>query len=87
MVNTRKKELTASITFRLTPGEKRAVEALVQKRAAEMEAQDFPGDPTTGTYLRGLIRREARAAGISFTADDAPPPAAKRAASKRPSRS
>jgi hypothetical protein len=55
---------TESVTIRLTPGERAAMEQLAQRRAAEMEAQDIPGDATFAGWLRWIIRREARAAGI-----------------------
>ncbi|MFO0588812.1 MAG: hypothetical protein U0441_14780 [Polyangiaceae bacterium] len=55
---------TESVTARLTPGERAAVEELAKRRAAEMEAQDMPGDATFAGWLRWIIRREARAAGI-----------------------
>lgn len=55
---------TETITIRLTPGERAAMEQLAQRRAAEMEAQDMPGDSTFAGWLRWILRREARAAGI-----------------------
>lgn len=55
---------TESVTARLTPGERAALEELAKRRAAEMEAQDIPGDATFAGWLRWIIRREARAAGI-----------------------
>lgn len=83
MANTRPKELTETITFRLSPGEKSAAEALAARRAQEAEEQGFPPDPSTGGWLRSLIRREAKAAGIALEAP-APAPAPEPAPSKAP---
>lgn len=72
--------LTETIAFRLTTGEKRALDALVKKRAAEMsERGDAPDNSYTG-YLRGLIRRDAKAADIAV---DEAPAASKKATPKR----
>lgn len=65
MVNNRPRLTTSSFTFRISPGEKGAAEALAAKRAEEAAAAGFSPDPSVGAWLRWLIREQANAAGIS----------------------
>lgn len=58
---------------RLTPAEHAALTQLLTLRAAEHEARSEPGDASFAGWLRWIIRREAKAAGISL--DGTPPPA------------
>lgn len=55
-----------AVGARLTPGEHAALEALLQRRAADLEARAEPGDPSFAGWLRWIIRREARAADITI---------------------
>lgn len=48
---------------RITPAEDAALDVLLRRRAAEMEARSEPGDPSFAGWLRWVIRREAKAAG------------------------
>lgn len=52
------------VTFRCTTGEKKALEELARRRAANMaERGEVPDDTVTG-YLRTVIRRDAKASNI-----------------------
>lgn len=64
--------LTESVTFRLTPGEKAALDILAKRRAGELaERGDVPDDSFTG-YLRALIRGQAKNAGIPVDRPETP---------------
>lgn len=81
MAGARKNEKTESFTFRLTPDEKSSLEALVSQRAEAAEEQGSPPpDRSAGAWLRWMIRREAKAAGISL---DGTPPATQAPAKPR----
>lgn len=55
---------SANVSARLTQGEHAALEQLLKRRAAEMEAQSLPGDDSFAGWLRWVIRKEAKGAGI-----------------------
>jgi len=68
---------------RITPAEDAALERLLERRASDLEARAEPGDPSFAGWLRWIIRREARDAGIVIeTSRPVAPPSApsKRAA-------
>lgn len=74
------------VTARLTPGERAALDALLQARAAEMEERGEPGDASFAGWLRWTIRQQAKAAGIVVESPHAPapePPKAKRPRAKK----
>lgn len=56
--------MSEMVTARLTPGEREALGELLRLRAAEMEQNDMPGDASFAGWLRAVIRREAKAAGV-----------------------
>ncbi len=80
MANTRPKRNAANFTFRLSPDEKRAAEALAARRVEAAAAAGFEADPSIGALLRHLIRREAAAAGIEIPGEtvSTPKPTPKR---------
>jgi len=49
---------------RLPAGEAKALKALCERRAVDLEARSEPGDATFTGWLRWVIRREAKDAGI-----------------------
>lgn len=53
------------VTARLTPGEREALGELLRLRAAEMEERGEPGDASFAGWLRWMIRRQAKEAGIT----------------------
>jgi len=55
-----------AVTARLTVAEHAALAALIERRAADMEARSEPGDASFAGWLRSVIRREAKAAGIAL---------------------
>lgn len=61
------------VTARLTPGEREALGELLRLRAAEMEAHDMAGDASFAGWLRSIIRREAKAAGVTVESVHAAP--------------
>lgn len=61
-----------TLTLRLTPGDRAALDALVTLRASELAAEGV--DVTATSYVRSLIRREAHAKGVTLQAPAAPPP-------------
>lgn len=65
---------SASVSARLTESERAALEALLQRRADDMEAQSMPGDASFAGWLRAVIREKSKAAGIPI----GPEPKAKR---------
>lgn len=67
----RSKELTESITFRLTPPERAALESLAAARVHAARDAGYDTDPTLGAYLRHAIREAAKSAGLPL--DAAPP--------------
>lgn len=77
------KPLDASTTFRSTTPEKNALTQLAQRRGAEMAQRGEVPDDTVNGYLRSLIRREAKVAGIEV---DAPPAAPAPPAPAKPAR-
>lgn len=65
MANT---DLDERLTVRITSGERRALEQLAASRAADMRAQNMPGDDSLGGWVRTAIRTAARTAGIDVDA-------------------
>jgi hypothetical protein len=53
-----------AVSVRVLPAEKRALEALVVLRAKEQRARGEVPDETLAGWIRAIIRREAKAAGI-----------------------
>ncbi len=60
------------VSAKLTPVEHAALAQLQARRAEALSARDEPPDATFAGWLRWIIRREAKAAGIPI---DARPPA------------
>ncbi len=53
----------ATLTLRLTKEDKSLLEQLVRLRSAELVQEGV--EPTVASYVRGLIRREAAAKGLT----------------------
>ena len=64
MANTRPKEHSVTVTFKCTPADASLLSQLAAKRASDAAAAGFEVDASLAGYLRGLIRREAKAAGL-----------------------
>lgn len=64
--------LDASVTFRLTGPEKLALEALAARRSSLMAERGEVPDDTVNGYLRAVIRRDAKEAGIELAVVSAP---------------
>jgi hypothetical protein len=73
------------VSARLLPSERAALDQLLARRASEMEARNEPGDASFAGWLRSMIRREARAAGIVIetSAPSAPEPAKRTTKTKK----
>lgn len=72
-----------TLTLRMTPDDRTLLDKLVALRAAELaEMGATEVDVTSASYLRGLIRREAKAKGITPTAVQVTAPAKPIAAAK-----
>jgi hypothetical protein len=55
--------IDCTLTLRMTVDDRELLERLVALRASELSTEGFA--PTVASYLRGLIRREAAAKGLS----------------------
>lgn len=77
---------TTTLTLRLTPDDRALLDELVALRAAELA--DEAVEVTATSYVRGLIRREARAKGLlaETSAPAGQPPEKKAGAAARPKR-
>lgn len=51
---------------RITPIEDAVLDELLTRRAVDLEERGEPGDPSFAGWLRWIIRREAKAAGLSL---------------------
>jgi hypothetical protein len=78
--------VSENVSARITPAEREALEKLCKLRAASMEEMSMPGDDTFAGWLRWVIRKEAKIAGLPVVAPEAPEvpaPRAKRKAARR----
>ena len=57
-------KVTENVSARITPAERTALEELLRLRASEQEERGEPPDETFAGWLRAMIRREAKAAGV-----------------------
>lgn len=78
--------VSENVSARITPAEREALEKLCKLRSASMEELSIPGDDTFAGWLRWMIRKEAKLAGLPVVAAEAPetpaPKAKRKAATK-----
>lgn len=81
--------LSVSVQARISTAEKKALDRLIAERAAELAADGVTGQDTFAAWLRGAIRREAKAKGYpvqdpraATLATASPPPSAPKAKPK-----
>src|SRR5438045_1482357 len=60
----------ATLTLRLTQGDRDVLQCLVEHQAKLAAEQGFAIEPTVAGFLRSLIRREAHRLGITTTRND-----------------
>jgi hypothetical protein len=65
--------LNEAVRARISTPEKQALDRLISERSAELAAEGITGQDTFAAWLRGIIRREAKAKG--YPVQDAPAPA------------
>lgn len=78
--------VSENVSARITPGEREALEKLCKLRAVSMEEMSMPGDDTFAGWLRWVIRKETKVAGlpaVSTEEPDAMAPKAKRRAAPK----
>lgn len=56
--------VSENVSARIMPAEKAALEELLRLRAAKLAEQGEPPDETFAGWLRAIIRREAKEAGV-----------------------
>jgi hypothetical protein len=66
--------LSVSVQARISATEKTALDRLISDRAAELAADGITGQDTFAAWLRGAIRREAKAKGYPVQDARAPAP-------------
>lgn len=72
--------VSENVSARITHGEREVLERLCKLRAADMEKMSMPGDDTFAGWLRWMIRKEAKEAGIPIVVAEPEPPRAKQKA-------
>ena len=81
--------VSENVSARITPGEREALEKLCKLRAVSMEEMSMPGDDTFAGWLRWVIRKEAKLAGLPVVVaeePDAPMPRTKRKVAQKAKR-
>jgi len=76
--------LSVSVQARISGAEKTALDRLISERAAELAADGVTGQGTFAAWLRGIIRREAKAKGYPVQDVSTPPASASSPAKPKP---